>query len=240
MDKKGLTIFLLVGVFLGILLAWQFNTPLPVTGGFISDEIEAKNDLLKDFVDEQSFLKSRIVSLREEIEELENDLEAQSAIYNIDLLESLKNDIGLTEKTGEGLEIILDDSISSLRESADATDENLVQASDLRDIVNVLNAADADAIAINNQRVISTSVISSLGNFILINNSKTTPPFTITAIGDSDLILQRLLDESILPGIYGKLSNNNIIFKIYKKNIVKLDIYNSDLKTNLISLSEEL
>lgn len=239
MDKKGLTIFLLVGVFLGILLAWQFNTPPPITGGFISDEIEAKNDLLKDFVDEQSFLKSRIVSLREEIEDLENDLEAQSAIYNIDLLESLKDEIGLTEKTGEGLEIILDDSISSLRESADATDENLVQASDLRDIVNVLNAADADAIAINNQRVISTSVISSLGNFILINNSKTTPPFTITVIGDSDLILQRLLDESILPGIYEKLSKNNIIFKIYKKNIVKLDIYNSDLKINLISLSEE-
>lgn len=238
MNKKGFTIFLLVGVFLGILLAWHINTPLPISGGFISDEIKAKDELLKDFVDEQSFLKSRIVSLREEVEELENKLEKQSAIYNIGLLESLKTDIGLTEKTGLGLEIVLDDGISALRNSANATDENLVQASDLRDLVNVLNSVDVDAIAINKQRIISTSVISSLGNSILINNSQTTPPFTITVIGDSDIILQRLLDDSILPGIYEKLSNDNIIFKIYKKNLVKVPIYNSDLQTNLINLSE--
>jgi len=238
MNKKGFTIFLLVGVFLGILLAWQVNTPLPIAGGFISDEIKAKDELLKDFVNEQSFLKSRIVSLREEVEELENKLEKQSAIYNIGLLESLKKAVGLTERTGLGLEIVLDDGISALRNSANATDENLVQASDLRDLVNVLNSVDVDAIAINNQRIISTSVISSLGNSILINNSQTTPPFTITVIGDSDIILQRLLDDSILPGIYEKLSNDNIIFKIYKKNLVKVPIYNSDLKTNLINLSE--
>ncbi len=238
MNKKGFTIFLLVGVFLGILLAWQLNTPLPISGGFISDEIEAKDELVKDFVDEQSFLKSRIVSLREEVEELENKLEKQSAIYNIGLLESLKKEVGLTETTGLGLEIVLDDGISALRNSANATDENLVQASDLRDLVNVLNSVDVDAIAINKQRIISTSVISSLGNSILINNSQTTPPFTITVIGDSDIILQRLLDDSILPGIYEKLSNDNIIFKIYKKNLVKVPIYNSDLKTNLINLSE--
>ena len=240
MNKKGFTIFLLVGVFLGILLAWQVNTPLPIAGGFISDEIEAKDELIKDFVDEQSFLKSRIVSLREEVEELENKLEKQSAIYNIRLLESLKKAVGLTETTGLGLEIVLDDGISALRNSANATDENLVQASDLRDLVNVLNSVDVDAIAINKQRIISTSVISSLGNSILINNSQTTPPFTITVIGDSDIILQRLLDDSILPVIYEKLSNGNIIFKIYKKNLVKVPIYNSDLKTNLINLSEQL
>ena len=105
-------------------------------------------------------------------------------------------------------------------------------------MVNVLNSVDVDAIAINKQRIISTSVISSLGNSILINNSQTTPPFTITVIGDSDIILQRLLDDSILPGIYEKLSNDNIIFTIYKKNLVKVPIYNSDLKTNLINLSE--
>ncbi len=238
MDKKGFTIFLFVGAFLGILLAWQFNTSLPLTGGFLSDEVEAKNTLLKDFVDEQSFLKSRIVSLREEIETLENDLEAQSSIFNIALLESLKKEIGLTEITGEGLEIVLEDGISALRESANVTDNDLVQASDLRDVVNVLNSASADAIAINNQRVIATSVISSLGNSILINNSQTSPPFTITVVGDTDLILQRLLDSSILPGIYEKLANNNILFKVYKKNIIKVPIYNSDLKISFINLSD--
>ncbi len=238
MERKRVTIFLLVGILLGVLLAWQFNAPLSISGRFLSDELNAKNELLKDFVDEQSFLKSRIVSLREEIEVLESNLEKQSAIFNINLLEALKKDVGLTEITGEGLEIILDDGVAAFREFTNATDENLVQASDLRDVVNVLNAASADAISINNQRVIATSVISSLGNSILINNSQTSPPFVITVLGDSDILLQRLLDTSILPGIYEKLASNNIVFKIYNKNIFKVPIYNSDLKTKFINLSD--
>ena len=53
-------------------MVWQFNTPLSISGGYLSDEVVAKDELMKDFIDEQSFLKSRIVSLREDIESIEN------------------------------------------------------------------------------------------------------------------------------------------------------------------------
>ena len=236
MKRNGFIIFLIVGIILGVLLVWQFNTPLSISGGYLSDEVVAKDELMKDFIDEQSFLKSRIVSLREGVESIENDLNEQSAVYNIDLLDSLKKDIGLTEIAGEGLEIVLDDGFNAKRLSANVTDSNLVQASDIRDVVNALNASGSEAISINNQRIIATSVISSLGNSILVNNSQISPPFSINAVGNSELMLQRLLDQSIIPGIYEKLTEDNIQFTIYKKSIIKIPIYNSELKTNFINL----
>src|SRR5690606_30062919 len=130
-------------------------------------------------LDEQSYLQSRIVSLRKQIEDAEGLIEDHTQTVNFEIIEELKRDIGLTEVKGEGLEIIMGD---------------MAQASDIRDIINILNAASADAISINGQRIISNSSISSVGTTILINNAHIAPPFLITAVGDSDLMLQRLLD----------------------------------------------
>ena len=51
----------------------------------------------------------------------------------------LSSGLGLTEITGPGLEVVLDDGLSAFREAAEVTDENLVQASDLRDLVKDVN-----------------------------------------------------------------------------------------------------
>lgn len=229
----GVLIF--VGFATGILLTWQFNTEVPIEGNFPSDEVEAREELLKKFLDEQSYLQSRIVSLRKQIEESQNKLEEQTEFVNLELLENLKKDVGLTEVTGPGIEILLNDSPPSIRDDIDANESYRVQASDLRDIVNILNAASAEAISINNQRVISTSPISSVGTTILVNNAHIAPPFNISAVGDTDLILERLLNQSLLPVIYNKRKNYGVVFDIFKKIRINIPIYNGDLKVNYLT-----
>lgn len=239
MNKNFLATFLVTGLIMGLLLTWQFATRIPVEGDFPGDEVQARDDLLKSFLDEQAYLQSRIVSLRKQIEDSQSSLEIQSETVNLALLESLKQEIGLTEVSGEGLEIVLNDSPLAEREGSIVSDKQLVQASDIRDVVNILNAASSDAVAINNQRVIATSPIASVGTTILVNNAHSAPPFTISAVGDSEIMLQRLLNKDLLPTIYEKLQNGDIVFEIYKRNRIVIPIYNGDFKSTYINLVEE-
>ena len=50
-------------------------------------------------------------------------------------------------------------------------------------IVNELFNAGAEAVSVNNQRIISTTAINCAGTVITINNQKVSVPFVIKAIG---------------------------------------------------------
>lgn len=236
MRSKFEITLLFVGLATGLLLTWQFLTNVPIESSFPVDEVTAREDLLKSYLDEQAYLQSRIVSLRSEIDEAQQSLNAEIEKSNLEIVEGLKRIVGLTEAVGPGLEIVLDDSPLAIKDPNEVS--NRIQASDLRDMVNILNAASAEAISINGQRVIATSSISAVGNTILINNSHASAPFTISAVGDSELMLERILTKNLLPNIYGKHEKNGIKFEILKKNRISVPIYNGDLKVNYINLVE--
>lgn len=66
-------------------------------------------------------------------------------------------------------------------------------AKDLRDIVNEIKNAGAEAISINDQRLINTSAIEMVKNKIEINGVQISGPFTIKAIGSSDIMYSGLI-----------------------------------------------
>jgi uncharacterized protein YlxW (UPF0749 family) len=221
------------GLLAGMLLTWQFLSKAPLPLNFPSEEVKAKEDLLKSYLDEQSYLMSKIVSLRKDVETAHTKIEDRTQTANFSQLDDLKRDMGLTTISGPGLEITLDDGhLLTRAEKTEITDTNLVQASDLRDVVNILNASKADAISINDQRIIANSPISSVGTTILVNNSHIAPPFVINAIGDSEMMLQRLLNKNLLLDIYTRRAKSNIGFEIAKKAGITIGIYNGDLKSS--------
>ncbi|MBD3360621.1 DUF881 domain-containing protein [Candidatus Peregrinibacteria bacterium] len=236
MNKIFRYIFLFTGLFVGLLFTWQFLSNASVVSDFPADEMEARDELFKDFLDEQSYLQSRIVFLREEIEDFQSEVELQSEVSNVEVLEDLKRDVGLSEVQGEGIEILLDDSPFALRSGSEVSDVELVQAADIRDIVNILYAANAEAISVNNQRIIATSPISSVGTTLLINNSYVAPPFTIKAIGDTEIMLERLLNENFLTSLFDRIRKYKVFFEVSVKNWLTIPIYNGDLKTSYLNL----
>lgn len=94
--------------------------------------------------------------------------------------------IGLTDVSGEGVIVTLKDNPNV---SADSTildpSMAIVHFGDILGMVNELKNAGAEAISINDQRIVSTTSITCEGNVINVNGEKISSPFVIKAIGSS-------------------------------------------------------
>lgn len=158
-----------------------------------------------------------------ELEKAESELEKerQSSTKNNSQLESKEEEIqngnkiiGLTEVTGPGVIITLSDSKKDASTVLNAS-SLLVHDVDILSVINELKNAGAEAISINDQRLVPTSGIICGGNIIDINGEKVGAPFVIKAIGLPEQLsglsrpggyLERLKEDSV--GVELKKSNN--------------------------------
>jgi uncharacterized protein YlxW (UPF0749 family) len=227
-------VFIATGVVIGLLVSIQFRSSIP-NSSYIYDELAIQKQLIKSYIDDQALLKSKIITLRGKIEETQAQAKSTQEKNNLETLQSLKKDIGLETVKGAGVEINLNDGMFVNRENTETLDQALIHASDLRDIVNLLRAAKVEAIAINDQRVIATSPITSVGNTIMVNNFHLLPPFTITAIGDPELIQQQLNDKGDLPDLQKRVKEGKIQYSIKSKSILTAPVYNGNLNPKYLT-----
>ncbi len=94
---------------------------------------------------------------------------------------------GTLAVTGEGIVLTVDDSHVPLGKGENPNNA-IVHNEDLLRIANVLTAAGAEALAINDQRLAAGTEITCAGPTILINKTRMAPPFIIKAIGDPTLL----------------------------------------------------
>ena len=87
--------------------------------------------------------------------------------------------IGKTDVYGEGVVVTLANS-----------NEQQIEAYDLIDLVNELRYAGAEAISINEQRVLNMTEIVDMGDYayITVNSQRIQEPYIVKAIGDKDYI----------------------------------------------------
>jgi uncharacterized protein YlxW (UPF0749 family) len=227
-------VFILTGVFIGMLLTFQFRSSIPATV-FPTDVLEAQTELIDSFISDQGLLKTKIVTLRTQINEAQEQAKVYVEDTNLEVLKVLKQDMGLEQVRGPGVEITLSDGAFVNRESADEISQSMIHASDLRDLVNVLRTAKVDAIAINDQRIIASTPITSVGNTILVNNFHLLPPFSVAAVGDQELIMQRLNDSSALPDLQKRASELKIQYKAEEKDGLTAPVYNGNLSAKYLN-----
>ena len=80
-------------------------------------------------------------------------------------------------------------------------DDLVVHQQDVQGVVNALWSAGADAVQIMDQRAIVTSAVRCVGSTLILQGRVYFPPYTITAIGDPDL-LRQALDASKAVALY--------------------------------------
>lgn len=238
MKKEGFSwtvqaAFVVTGVLIGVLVTAQFKSSIPASS-YPYDEYKVQQELIKSYTDDQAVLKTKILNLRKEIDDKQKQSGVTVQKTNLDTLEQLKSDIGLGTAKGNGLVITLDDGAFAQRASSEGSETFLVHAADLRDIVNLAFSAQADALAINDQRVIASTPISSVGNTILVNNFHVLPPFTVTVLGDKDFLLQRFNDVTSLSDLNKRAKAQKISFSFLPKDNLALPVYNGDFRLKYV------
>jgi uncharacterized protein YlxW (UPF0749 family) len=116
-------------------------------------------------------------------------------------VEGLRTSVGLAPVRGPGVVVELSDSPDAPRTTGEATDLR-IQDVDLRLVVNALWAAGAEAVAVNERRVATTTAIRHAGRAILVNFHPVSPPYRVAAIGDAEGLHRRTL-RSDIAGQFG-------------------------------------
>lgn len=192
MDKNKIKISIFLGV-VCVILVYAICVQMKTINS--TNSTYSRNSMVNSLRDEVLKYKERYDERYKELEKAEKELEKvrETTTGNNDELTGLENQIkegnkilGLTEVTGEGIIVTLTDGTeNSINSILDASDL-IVHDMDVLSVINELKNAGAEAISINDQRLVATSAIVCDGNVIQINGQKVGAPFEIKAIGLSE------------------------------------------------------
>ncbi len=93
--------------------------------------------------------------------------------------------VGLTEVTGPGVTVTLNDAVppDPLPDDMKA-DDYIIHQQDIQGVVNALWRGGASGVTVMGVRLISTSAVRCVGNTVILQGRVHSPPFVITAVGD--------------------------------------------------------
>ena len=185
--------------------------------------VEQSQELLRLEKEKNEALYKQVMEYKDEIAEYQTQVNADEI-----LIKDLRNAeivAGMVSVQGPGLMITLNDGEVA---SNINIDENLyvVHQDDILRILNERRSAGAEALSVNDQRVLATSEIRCAGNTVSINNTRTAAPFVIKAIGDPEQLesgikmrggifddlspwisieLKKVTDDIVIPAYAGKI-----------------------------------
>jgi uncharacterized protein YlxW (UPF0749 family) len=151
---------------------------------------------------ENDVQRKDVDAVRSQIEGVTKDQRSaqEGTASNNDALKSEGELVGMVPVTGNGFTVTLDDSSLSASPTGNINDL-VIHSQDVQAVVNGMWTAGAEAIAVNGQRLVSTSAILCVGNTLLLNGTVQAPPYEISAIGadrdrfaDDRLVRQLKLD----------------------------------------------
>lgn len=171
--------------------------------------------------------EEKLEKLRTEVGNQDND--------SLDLRNQLEKNntlLGYNDVSGEGIIITIKDANST--SVLGYAVKYVVHDGDLMEVVNALKNAGAEAISINDERIVNTTAITCAGNIIKVNGQKLGSPFEIKAIG----LKEKLYGALSMPGGYLELlKRDGVQVKIEEAdeiNIVKYNgVYNFQYAENI-------
>lgn len=226
--KYSIMNYIAIGIalyFFTVLLVGQFKTV-----SYSEEIVQGKRE---------TQLSEELINLKSKYDELEQNYKKAQTIVeeyqnnastNNELITSMKEKInnysilaGVTDVKGEGIVITLTDGAQTV----DSSNENvLVHDSDLLTVVNELRAAGAEAISINDQRIMSTSSIRCVGPVIQVNYQKVSTPFVIKAIGKSEYLESAM---NIKKGVVDLLKGYGVGVTVERKSNITIPKYDGNL-----------
>lgn len=205
--------YLLVAAFIvfGIAIAMQFKSTLISSRQEASSALNAEN-LKKQIVEAQKEQEGLKKAIDENLASKEKIIKEHLAQQSNADQEAEWNEIrlvaGISDVKGAGIVLKLDD--APARDKDTPVSWQIIHDGDIREILNILKVAGAEAISVNGERITAISEQVCAGPTILINGNRYPVPFVIKAIGNQD-------------DLYAALNNSEII-AVMKEMKIRVDL----------------
>lgn len=178
------------------------------------------------YEDTQKQLEANRKSVKEYQETIEKNGEA-SELVNKDLAESNML-LGKTDVVGEGVVVTL---------TNNDTPDGTVTYSHLLELINELRYAGAEAISINDARIVTTTELTQVEGRMQASGQRIASPYVIKAIGNQTYLSSTLsLKDS---GFIDRYKASGMDIKLEKGNNIKILKYNGDLKVKYMKEVEK-
>jgi uncharacterized protein YlxW (UPF0749 family) len=212
-----------LSVVLGVLVIaeWQSRVDTPAVTASPHAVTGQTIDRLEQ---EQAGLKKQIAGLRTDLTSLQ-----QRAAANQTSASSLNRDLGRQRAiagtaplAAQGIEILLDDSTATTLLPGENADNYIVHEYQIRDIVNLLWLSGATGVAINGERFVNSTSVYCVGSTILINDTRTSPPYRIDAVGSVQAMREAFDDGNALKDLKGRVQAYGLVLRIEKDGPITL------------------
>ncbi len=190
----------------------------------ISNRVETLQEEYKTELEKNEDLLQQIVQLQNDLAKYREQVSESGGATKIlkEELNRAETIAGLTDVTGSGIIVTLKD--GSAQNNVIVHDEGygIVHDSYLLTILNELRASGAEALSINNERILATSEIRCAGPTVSVNNTKLAAPFEIRAIGNPETLENALrmpggaVDQTEFYGVDVTIKKSNkLVIKKY-------------------------
>ncbi|NLN96890.1 MAG: DUF881 domain-containing protein [Eubacteriaceae bacterium] len=222
--NKGKWSITLVCIIFGIMIALQVKAIDNVNNRLT---VEQDPDVLEQMVvleEENEKLREENSALQEQYEKIEQAVIGDNAYLKEikQMIDKERTIAGMTDLEGRGLVINMNPSEMALNERSQIQSAVL-----LLTLNNELNAAGAEAISINGERIINRTEIRQVGSYVQINGKKYNYPFEIRVIGDPDTLYNAITMPS---GVVDLLKVNTFKVRIEKKDDIKIEGYKGNVE----------
>jgi len=162
------------------------------------------------------------------IEEYQNTINNNKDANDALKIEKEKTDLqlGYTNVEGEGIIIKLED-----------TEEKTITTKDFMLLVNYLREAGAEAISINEERIVNTTEIANINQrFILVNDRKIESPYEVKVIGNQKYLESAL---TIKNGFYDSMISSEKTVSYETSNKIKIPAFDGEIEITYAENVEE-
>lgn len=229
----GIMCFVLVAV---IFIQFRTVEKTDISGVEEMRETELKEALVewkKKYEDTNTKYEDTVNKINEYKEKAESNQEATGLLQKE--LESSNMILGKTTVEGEGLIITLQS--GSTKDTDDMEQNADVVAQDLIQLVNELRYAGAEAISINEERVINMTDIVDIGTkYLLVNSNRISAPYVVKVIGDRKYLQSAL---NIKNGYVDLKTTEGKEVRVEEKSNIRIEKYSGDMSLKYLQNKEE-
>lgn len=228
-----------VGVGLVLVLAgFLFAANAQLSGGLEARDAQDLPSLVLAEMERAEDLATQVEELRDEVDDL-TDAATVGRPGEPETNTLVQLAAGRLPVSGPGVTVSLTDApANGPRPDWAVNDDLVVHQQDLQAVINALWAGGAEAMTLQDQRVISTSAFRCVGNVLLLHGRHYSPPYVVRAVGDPEQLQAALQAAPDVQRYLQYVDAVGLGFSLTLESEIELPAYEGSLELRYASVPD--